>query len=730
MKGEKEAPKNDNKIQYLPIDKIPDSIVWLNKTGRIIECNDIACKSLGYNRKELLKLTISEIDPDCDFESWKERWDNVVIGNAVSFNSFYRRKDGRIYSIEVTETLIEIGGVEYMCAISRDVSAYKDREKILQEALFELQVSDKLLRQSHFTIENLPGALFWLDRQGSISSANSTSLNRLGYTSEELASMTFFDISPELSSDDWQDLWDRIKVERVVNIETKHKKKNGEVIPVFVKSTFVEFEGEQFSVSIALDISKRIEAEAVIREQHHLLNETINSLTHPFYVLDAKTYKVILANNASGYLPDGPKQTCYSLNHDMTKPCSGVDHICPIQMIKKKRESVSVEHLHKDKEGNDRYFEIHSYPIFNDKDEITRIIEYSIDITDRKKADDSLRSALAEVKNLKNQLEAENVYLQQEIKLEHNFEEIISKSKSFRNVLTQVQQVAATEATVLILGETGTGKELLARAVHNISKRRNRPLVKVNCAALQSHLIESELFGHEKGAFTGAHAKRVGRFELANGGTIFLDEIGELPLDLQTKLLRVLQEGEFERLGSSQTIKVDARIIAATNVALEEAVTEGNFRSDLYYRLNVFPISIPPLRDRRDDIPILVSHFVKKYSLKNGKKIESVHQKSMKALTNYNWPGNIRELENIIERAVIITAGGQLELGDWLPAIKPGRKPQRLLTLNEMEKEHIEEVLEMTGWRVSGDKGAAKILDMKPTTLEARMKKLGIEREK
>ena len=591
-------------------------------------------------------------------------------------------------------------------------------------------LSSKFLELARFTIENLPGAVFWIDSKGEIELANTTASKRLGFSVEELTSMSFLNICPDLSGKEWSALWEKIRTEKVVNTETSHKRKSGEVFPVLIKSNFVQFQGKEYSVSIALDISKRVEAEKSIRIQNKLLNDTINSLTHPFYVIDAKNYNIILANKASGFHNFKGRITCHELTHASDKPCDGKNHICPVEEIKRTGKPYTVEHIHKDMDGNEAYFEVHAYPIHNSGGEIENIIEYSIDISDRKKADDNLLKALEEVKRLKNQLEAENVYLQNEIKTDHNFEEIISKSKEFNEVLNQVQQVASTEASVLVLGETGTGKELLARAVHNISKRRHRPLVKVNCATLPANLIESELFGHEKGAFTGAHSRKIGRFELANKGTLFLDEIGDLPLELQTKLLRVLQEGEFERLGSSQTMKVDVRIIAATNVNLEEAIHEKKFRSDLYYRLNVFPITIPPLRNRRDDIPVLVNHFVKKYSLKNGKDIRMVPQRVINALKSYNWPGNIRELENIIERGSIISQGDQLELGDWMPSSSPAQSGQKSLALRDHEREHILEVLEMTNWRVSGAQGAAKVLDIKATTLEARMKKLGIVRKK
>jgi len=330
----------------------------------------------------------------------------------------------------------------------------------------------------------------------------------------------------------------------------------------------------------------------------------------------------------------------------------------------------------------------------------------------------------------KARLEAQNVYLQEEIKGTHNFEELIGSSSTLKKVLKNVERVAPTDSTVLITGETGTGKELIARAIHNLSPRKGRPLVKVNCAAIPAGLIESELFGHEKGAFTGALTKKMGRFEVADKGTIFLDEIGELPLDLQSKLLRVLQEGEFERVGGTQTFKVNVRVIAATNRDLEQQSKTGHYRPDLYYRLNVFPIHLPALREREGDIPMLVQYFAHKFSANFGKKIDRISERMMAGLQRYQWPGNIRELEHVIERAVILSEGSELEPIEWLPPSNGKAGTAKTQTLEEMEHRHIVDVLDQTNWRVSGEKGAAKILGLNPTTLEARMKKLGIERVK
>ncbi len=334
----------------------------------------------------------------------------------------------------------------------------------------------------------------------------------------------------------------------------------------------------------------------------------------------------------------------------------------------------------------------------------------------------------------RNRLQQQNIYLQEEIRSVHNFEEIIGSSSGLRRVLQQVEQVAGTDSTVLINGETGTGKELIARAIHSRSKRKDRPLIKLNCAALPTGLVESELFGHEKGAFTGAIERRIGRFALANGGSIFLDEIGEMPLEVQAKLLRVLQEQEFEPVGSTRTHKIDVRVIAATNRDLAKAVEQRAFRADLFYRLNVFPVALPPLRERRSDIPLLVHYFVSKYAGRIGRNIERISQATLDELTAYSWPGNIRELENIVERAIILSPGPTLDVdADVLrtttaPAPAEDDASRNSGTLVENERRQIVDTLNQTRWVVEGPRGAATLLGLHPNTLRSRMKKLGIRR--
>jgi transcriptional regulator with GAF, ATPase, and Fis domain len=326
-------------------------------------------------------------------------------------------------------------------------------------------------------------------------------------------------------------------------------------------------------------------------------------------------------------------------------------------------------------------------------------------------------------------LTTQNVYLQEEIKSVHDFEEIVGQSPALTRILEDVACVAATDSTVLIAGESGTGKELIARAIHSASRRKDKPLIKINCAALPAGLVESELFGHEKGAFSGAIARRIGRFELADGGTIFLDEIGELPPDAQAKLLRVLQEREFDRVGGGAPIKVDVRVIAATNRDLLQMVGERIFREDLFYCLNVFPVRLPPLRERRDDIPLLVHFLVGKLAGRIGKHIECVAHATMELLMKYPWPGNVRELENVLERAVILASGPQLEVSaDILQLPKAEAAPRDQTRLEEVDRNHIRDVLEESNWMIEGARGAAKVLGLHPNTLRSRMKKLGLIR--
>ncbi len=505
--------------------------------------------------------------------------------------------------------------------------------------------------------------------------------------------------------------------------------------------------------AVVTDLSEQKRNEAILAEEK-LTTQLLQQTTELFFICDS-TGRIIRASQSTmGVLGRIPVFEEFDAVFHLLYP-DGSPFILLSEIRKKFLHGVEVFF---NRAGIDSCFLLSANPLISRK-EIIGIVVVIVDITDRKnmeerlqKSHDELESmvsertaellvaknaaeqgrqiaeaSLLEIKKLKEKLESERAYLQEEIKLEYNHENIIGKSDGLKYVLFKIEQIAATDTTILILGETGVGKELAARAIHDLSLRKNRALVKVNCAALSPNLIESELFGHEKGAFTGAHAKRLGRFEVADGATLFLDEIGELPIELQSKLLRVLQDGEFERLGGTRTIKVDTRIIAATNRNLEAEVGKGGFRQDLWYRLNIFPITMPPLRDRLDDIPMLVDYFVKKISKRMGKTIELIPDTVMNTLRTYHWPGNIRELENVLERAVINSSGPKLRLVDELkaPFQRIGTDHK---TLEAVERDHIVQVLEETGWKVSGKNSAAEILGLNRSTLRARMRKLDIRK--
>ncbi len=391
------------------------------------------------------------------------------------------------------------------------------------------------------------------------------------------------------------------------------------------------------------------------------------------------------------------------------------------------RASFTMDYRLRRHDGAYRWLTDHGIPRYDSQRNFLGYIGSCVDITARKESEEQLRLALEELQQIRTQLKEENTHLRHEVKLLHGHHEIVGQSPALQEVLASVEQVAGTDSSVLLLGETGTGKELIARAIHNLSPRRDRPMVCVNCAAIPVTLIESELFGREKGAYTGALTKQFGRFEAANHSTLFLDEVGELPLEVQVKLLRVLQEKEIERLGSPKPISVDVRIVAATNRDLEQAVREGRFRQDLYYRLTVFPIKLPPLRDRAQDIPLLVMAFVDHFSKSMGKQIEGVSNRSMDSLTHHSWPGNVRELRNCVERAMILNTGPTLHIERPAVAERPTAEPTP--TLDQIKVTAIIKTLERTNWRIRGANGAAEVLGVKPTTLEAMMLKLGIQRQ-
>ena len=593
--------------------------------------------------------------------------------------------------------------------------------------MFDFYDDNSLLSQ---TLNGMAESIFWCTTSGTILHVNDTATRMSGYTREELLSKKLTDFSPE-KFEDQANLSKKLKSRQNFTIQTKHQYKSHKVHEVEMRCVFLKYLAQDLVCAFVKESRQQASANEELMQTNTqlevLLEESERRYRDLFeeapiaYVHEGLDSKFIKANRAAIEMLGITQEESVSIFGKTLV----VDSVENQTRLNAAFESISkgtntkgvVLELKRKDNGESIWVQWWSKPDISGL--FTRTM--MIDITEQVQLEKEQES-----------LRAENLYLQDEIKFTHNFEEIISKSKVFHQVLQKIEKVASTDATVLILGESGTGKELLARAVHNISKRSNRALIKINCATLPSNLIESELFGHERGAFTGAMERKIGRFELANDGTIFLDEIGELPIEVQAKLLRVLQEGEFERLGNPNTIKVNVRVIAATNRNLEAAIAKKEFREDLFYRLNVFQIVSPPLRERKEDIPLLVRHFVKKYENKMGRNIKKIPEKVMNALIKYDWPGNIRELENRIERALIITSGDSLHFGDWIPSynaeVSEATGNPEQLKMEEVERKHVLKILNQTNWKVSGDNGAARILGLNPNTLYSRMKKLGIER--
>ncbi|OPY85092.1 MAG: Formate hydrogenlyase transcriptional activator [Syntrophus sp. PtaU1.Bin208] len=480
---------------------------------------------------------------------------------------------------------------------------------------------------------------------------------------------------------------------------------------------------------IFVNAIERSKAQKALQESEERLSLATSAAEAGLWILDLDDGRVWanpVLRELFGFLPD--EALCFDRFKEVIHP-DDLDRVKEqVQQSLEAKSLLIVEYRIQRPDGNLRWIATRGRPSGGTGEHALRLMGVSMDITGLKEMASQLREQLAEINKLKFQLENENVYLREERKMDQGFGKMIGSSSTLQYVLFRAHQVAPTDATVLILGETGVGKGMVAHAIHEMSDRRDKPMITVNCAALPGNLIESELFGREKGAFTGAHARQIGRFEVADGGTIFLDEIGELPLELQAKLLRVLQDGEFERLGSPKTVKVNARVIASTSRDLKDEVRNGRFREDLYYRLNTFPVTLPPLRMRIEDIPELSRYFIDKYARKLGKRFDEISKDAMDRLSEYSWPGNVRELEHIIEMAVITSTEPDFQLTDPLEHSPIQKEEAVLKGFDAMAREHIQQVLKETRWKIEGEGGAAAFLGLHPSTLRFRIKKLGLKR--
>ncbi|TDU34322.1 PAS domain S-box-containing protein [Gelidibacter sediminis] len=686
------------------VETLPYEVMWLDETGKLLYANEKFRNRLGYNKAELLKLSIFDINPTVTQESWAKHWATVKREQTYYFKGSHKSKSGKFYEVEVFTQFFSNNRNNIICAIVNDIS---------HSSFY------KSLMDSTQDIANVGGWKLNLQDGSIIATTEALKI----FNAEDSEALTPANIIHQFK--------DPEKIKNLLRGVMRTSAAYDEVLETkghpskFIRAVAKPvLKGDKVYkiVGVYQDITER-----QLKENNlQLFKEVIDNVEDLIYVFNRKGELIHYSVSVMNQLGYSKKQlesiTIFKLDPTITEKW-WKEHFNEIV----DKGLLRFEWLALKTDGTKFPVEISANHLrYNGEDYNCAVIR---NVTERKKRDLKLYEALEEIKSLKERLEHENEYLQEEISDKINADNIVCKSEIYSKVLEQVHLVAPTDTTVLITGESGTGKELLASAIHTNSLGKNRALIKVNCATLPKELIESELFGHKKGAFTGAVTDKVGKFTLADGGTIFLDEIGEMPIDLQSKLLRVLQEGEFDELGGTRTIKVDVRVIAATNRKLEDMIKEGTFREDLYYRLNVFPIYNIPLRERKEDIPLLAQFFLEKFSSKAGKAFKRLSKKTVDALMAYNYPGNIRELENLIERAVIVENGTTLNTGSWMPTTSGPIKTAELLTFEEAQKQHIIEVLKRTDGKVSGVNGAAGILDMNAKTLFAKMKKLGIEKQ-
>jgi formate hydrogenlyase transcriptional activator len=749
------------------VDHAADAFCIFDEQHKVLDANREACESLGYTREELIGMVPQVFDPDADAALLQWINDRIAAGEVCTFETRNRRKDGTVFPVEVRVRPFQLGGRRLHLALARNISERKRAEEALRESESYLAEAQKLSHTGSFAFD--------------------VASNKYVYISEEC--LRIFDLDAQQSLPPREAVsrlihpedWDRVQgdFEKLLREKVDTPSEFRIVLPsgavkhiLVVRQPVLNSTGDVITiVGTAVDITERVRSENELRESKArsaqerdrlgLLLEINNHIVNKLEVDElfravAASVRKHFANDVTSFLILNKQSGCLERKFlDFPTGRGILEKVAVVEPSKLLSEWWRL--------GKPVFYsppEADIPPALREADQAESILSAVsvplvgadgplglLNIGDRKanafrEADLglllqigtqislALDNALAygRLRASRDNLEHQRLYLESEISSEYNFEDIVGKSSAIQSVLQQVSVVAPTDSIVLLHGETGTGKELIARAIHNLSSRRDRPFVRMNCAAIPSGLLESELFGHEKGAFTGALMQRRGRFELADHGSLFLDEIGDISLELQPKLLRAVQEQEFERLGSAKTIHVDVRIIAATHRDLRAMIREGKFREDLFYRLNVFPIEIPPLRERREDMPLLVNHFVFKVSRRMGKKIKSIPQESMEVLNNHSWPGNVRELANFLERAVILTHGDELEvpLAELGTPIGGDGDSAMTATVQKAERAMIIDALRAASGRISGKGGAAERLGLKRTTLQHKMQRLGI----
>lgn len=712
-------------------EQAPEGIVLLDVEDRVLRTNPEFTRIFGYTPEEAIGRSINDlIAPEELRREADEYTDRLTHGERVYAETIRRRKDGRRVHVSLLAVPISVPGgqiAEY--AIYRDITERK-------------MVEGELTKQrAHLNelFETVPEAIAMVDLRDAIVRVNPEFSRIFGYSREEAIGRTLNElVAPGELRREAEEFTKQVTVRgEILNVETVRGRKDGSRFPVSIIGVPISIAGSQVGeYAIYRDITERKRAEQELRRSQRYLAEAERMSRSGSWAWNVRTDEVFWSEEMFrifGYEPEETKPTMplfLERVHPEDRP-----------MLEERARRESTETQIGGSEGDFRIVlpdgtikQLHSiaHPVADDSGAIIEVVGTTMDISEQHEARKALETAFAQIQLLKEQLYKENIALREEIDRSSMFEEIVGESPALQGVLARVAKVAPTDSTVLISGETGTGKELIARAIHKRSNRAPRAFVSVNCAAIPASLIASELFGHEKGAFTGAVQRRLGRFELAEGGTIFLDEIGELPAETQIALLRVLQEREFERVGGTKVIRADVRVIAASNRDLPAAIAAGTFRSDLYYRLNVFPIEVPPLRKRREDIPLLVEYFIDRYGKKAGKKIRAISGATLERLKLYAWPGNVRELQNVVERSVILCESETLtiEEGRLLGDVSVESQAERPLFRMpaDEEKKAIEAALADAHGRVSGPDGAAAKLGIPPSTLDSKIRALGINK--
>ena len=722
------------------LDQSNDAIQVMDpKTLRFLDVNERACVELGYSREELLSMTVFDIDTDVDEKSRARVEQQLRERGFAIIERVHHRKDGTTFPVEVNLRRVQLDR-DYSVAVSRDITERKRAEESLRQSEARERARAKELET---VLDAVPVPVYIAHD----AECRRITGNRAAYEHLRVAPGTNFSKSaaPE-EQPGFRLLQDGIEIP-TDSLPMQQAAATGK--PVYGQSLTMAFEdGTQREtlvnavplldeagkprgvVGASIDLTDLKWAEAALRESETRFRTVYERSPVGIALVDTRTGRFLQVNLKFCEIAGRREEELLSTGvSSITHP----DDIVPTsenlrQLAEEKLANYEMEKRYLRPDGSFRWVRILAVPMWGKGEERRWHMGLVEDITERKQSEEAIAGLVQELCEARKRLTEEKLYLEHEIDTELGFGDIIGQSKALQSVMEHVGKVAASNATVLLLGETGTGKELVARAIHRLSDRAGTSFIKMNCAAIPSGLLESELFGNEKGAFTGAVNKKIGRIELADKGTLFLDEIGEISLTLQPKLLRVLQDQEFERLGGTQTLKVDFRLIAATNRDLAESVRENEFRSDLYYRLNVFPIRVPPLRERREDIRLLVEHFVQQFARRMNKSITSVPQKTMDGLMGWDWPGNVRELENFIERSVILTQGSVLvsPLGELKPMSKTAAEKSLDESLQAAEREHILRALRESHGQIGGLRGAAMRLGLKRTTLQSKLKHLGI----